>query len=201
MYNQDNSYYIKMNNDPYQYQHPHNSNSKRCCCICPPCPPIPPGTCTCCFSGELVNNGDMESFTNNIPTGWTSTTPTQISQVTAQGSVHSGNSSVQIENAGILTQTISGITAGCAYEFSFFALGQGAQVGLMATVNFVTLGGDVLGGIIAIRQQDIPTDNRNFAYYKIFTTEAPVGVTGARIDFAVTANGEQSLIIDDVSLG
>ncbi|HKL94015.1 MAG TPA: hypothetical protein VJZ69_01880 [Clostridia bacterium] len=150
--------------------------------------------------GEIVLNGGMEQFTDNVPTNWATTTPTAISEEDAQGRVHSGESSVNIGDGGILTQTILGINAGCYYDFSFFARGEGAQVGLIATVTFLTMGGDVPGGTISIRQQDIPTDNRNFAYYRISTTQAPVGVTGVRISFAVTADGEQSLDLDDVSL-
>ncbi len=98
-----------------------------------------------------------------------------------------------------MTQTVTPINAGCFYEFSFFARGEGSQVGFTATVNFLTPGGDVLGGTITVRQQDLPNDVRNFAFYQITTTAAPAGVTGARIDFTVTANGAQLLDLDDVS--
>lgn len=143
----------------------------------------------------------MESFTDDIPTGWTSITPTKISKVTQQGRVHSGSSAVNLEDGAILTKTITGITANCFYAFSFFARGEGAQVGLTATVNFLTPSGDVLGGSVTVRQQDMTNDNRDFAYYRVITIAAPTGVTGARIDFLVSANGEQSMDLDDVSFG
>ncbi len=162
-------------------------------------PPGPPGQCPCPSTGELVMNGDMEDFTDDLPDKWTSITPSAISQEDAQGRVHSGDSSVNIKDGGVLTQVITEINPECFYEFSFFARGEGEQVGLTATINFLTPEGDVLGGIITIRQQDIPTDNRNFAYYKIVTAQAPEDATGARIDFVVTANGQQSLDLDDVS--
>jgi len=141
----------------------------------------------------------MELFTENIPTGWTSTTPTAISQVTLQGRVHSGDSSVNIEDDGILTQVIMDINPGCFYEFSFFAHGEGSQVGITATVNFLAPGGDVLGGMIVINQMDLSDSDRSFGYYRIITTEAPNDATGVRIDFAVDAEGGQSADIDDVS--
>ncbi len=159
----------------------------------------PAGEDSCPFAGNLVFNGDMELFTGNIPTGWTSTTPTEIGEMNAPGRVHTGEASVNIGNGDVLTQEISGINPGCMYEFSFFARGEGLQVGVIAIVNFLTPGGDVLGAIINVRQEDLPTDNRNFSYYRVFTTPAPINVTGVRIDFNVTAESEQSLDLDDVS--
>lgn len=176
----------------------------RCSIIYPPCP-CPPCPCptTCQQSGELVQNGGMEAFTGTVPTKWTSTTPTLISPVTQQGRVHSGNSSVNLKDTAVLTQTISTISPGCFYEFSFFAHGEGAQVAFTATINFITSSGDVLGGSITVRQQDVPNSNRDFGYYRIITTiAAPNNAIGARIDFTVTAGqGQQSLDIDDVSFG
>lgn len=147
----------------------------------------------------MVVNGGMELFTENIPTGWSSSTPAAIAQETAQGRVHSGASAVAISNDGILTQEILGINPGCFYEFSFFARGEGAQVGFTATVTFHTPGGDVPGAAITVRQQDVPNDNRNFSYYRVFTGAAPAGATSATIRFTVTAQGQQSLDLDDVS--
>lgn len=160
------------------------------------------GVNECPFLGELVVNRDMESFTDNIPTGWTTTTPLLIAQNTAQGRVHTGSSSVNIEDGGILTQNIMGVfNPGCFYEFSFFARGEGAQVSFTATLNFLTPGGDVLGAEIFVRDQDLPDDNRNFTYYRAYTTAAPIGTTGVRIDFEVEAQGQQSMDLDDVSFG
>lgn len=141
-------------------------------------------------------------FTANIPTGWTTITSVKISQVTQQGRVHSGNSAVNLKDGAILTKTVTGIHVGCFYEFSFFAHGEGAKVGLTATVNFLTPGGDVLGASITIMQQDMPNSDREFGYYRVITTiAAPAGVTGARIDFLVSADGGQSMDLDDVSFG
>jgi hypothetical protein len=144
-------------------------------------------------------NGGMEVFSANVPTGWNSTTPAEISQETAQGRVHSGSSAVNIGGDGILTQDIPLISPGCYYEFSFFARGQGAQVGLTAAVTFLTPGGTVPGASIVVRMMDIPTDNREFAYYRVLTDAAPVGVTLARLSFSVTTQDSQSLDLDDVS--
>jgi hypothetical protein len=149
----------------------------------------------------MVMNGGMEAFTGNIPTGWTSATPDEISRVTAQGRVHSGTSAVNMEDGGILTQNITGIQPLCYYEFSFFAHAEGARVGLTATVNFLTPGGDVVGGSITVRERDMPNANREFGYYRLYTIAAPADVTGVRIDFSVVAAGNQSVDIDDVSFG
>ncbi|NNJ33006.1 hypothetical protein G9470_24935 [Bacteroides xylanolyticus] len=143
----------------------------------------------------------MELFTGTVPTDWTANNTTLVSQTTAQGTVHSGNSAVDLLDGAVLSQTITPITAGCFYEFSFFAQGSGAQVGLTAAITFTTSGPDVPGGTITIRQQDLVNSNREFAYFRIFTIAAPANVLGATISFSVTANGQQSLILDDVSFG
>lgn len=155
--------------------------------------------CPCVAAGELLVNGGMESFTGNVPTGWTTTTPNNISQVTQQGRVHSGNSSVNLTNGANLRQVVP-VNAGCFYELSFFAHGEGAQVGLVATVNFITPPNTKTTGLtITVRQQDIPNSNRAFGYYRGFTIAVPAGATTAEILFTVTANGGQSLDLDDVS--
>ncbi len=51
-----------------------------------------------------------------------------------------------------------------------------------------------------VRNQDITNSNRDFAYYRLITTQAPVGTTAIKIEFIVEANGNQSLDLDDVSL-
>ena len=51
-----------------------------------------------------------------------------------------------------------------------------------------------------VRSQDMTNSNRDFAYYRLITSEASVGTTGIRIEFIVNANGNQSLDLDDVSL-
>lgn len=162
----------------------------------------PTGNCTCsCISrGELVVNGGMEEVIDNKPTGWLFTNPDNIKSENSQGRVHSGNWSVNIGDNSTLSQVINNIEPGCFYELSFFARGEGAQVSLNANVIFITNSGDILGGNIIVRDQDITNSNRDFAYYRLVTQEAPNGTTGIRIEFTVNANGNQSLDLDDVSL-
>ena len=168
----------------------------------------PTGPQICPRTGEMVLNGGMEDFPDTgagdpaVPDSWTSITPTLVFQETASGAVHSGNSAVRLRDTAVLTQIIAGINAGCYYEFSFFAQGSSAQVGFTATVYFEVPGPDVLGGTITVRKNDIVNSSNSFAFFRIFTTQAPVGVTAARIDFVIDANAStQSLIVDDVSFG
>ena len=165
-------------------------------------PTGPQGTCQCrCQSrGELVVNGGMELITDSKPTNWLFTNPNQIHSEDSSGRVHSGNYSVNLKNGAVLSQTINNISSECFYQLSFFARGEGAQVGLVATVTFVTNDGPVSAGSITVRQQDITNDNREFAYYRLITSLAPVDTTAITISFAVTANGNQSLDLDDISL-
>lgn len=53
--------------------------------------------------------------------------------------------------------------------------------------------------VITVRQQDMTNSNRDFAYYRGMTQAAPAGTVKARIEFTVTANGGQSMDLDDVS--
>ncbi len=141
----------------------------------------------------------MELFTDDIPNGWITTTPDDISEITLQGRVHSGNSSVNLTDGADLSQTIP-ISEGCFYELSFFAHGEGAQVGLEATVTFLILTDtEVLGLQINVNPQDSSNSNRTFGFYRGITIQAPIGTVGAEIKFAVTAEGNQSLDLDDVS--
>ena len=147
----------------------------------------------------MVVNGGMETFTNNIPQGWTTTTSTKVSKVTQQGRVHSGNASVNLAGGGALRQDVP-ITGGCYYEFSFFARVEGTQAEVDATVTFTNGQGLSVNGLtIHVRDQDIPNDNRGFAYYRGITTLAPSNATAAKIQFVVIAGGGQSLDLDDVS--
>ena len=164
-------------------------------------PTGPTGTCTCpCSSrGELAINGVMESFNENIPTGWSTTTPNAISKESQQGRVHSGNYSVNLNNGANLRQDIP-ITGGCYFDFSFFAHGEGTQVSVTATVTFTNPQGlSALGLAITVNGQDLLNDNREFGYYRGITTLAPANATNARIEFIVTTTGTQSLDLDDVS--
>ncbi len=164
-------------------------------------PTGPTGTCVCpCRStGEMVLNGGMEQFTDSVPTNWNTNDAQRISRVTAQGRVHTGSSAVNLTNGGELWQDIR-ITGGCYFDFSFFARGEGAQVAIEATVTFMNAQGDSQNGLtISIHSQNLTNDNREFAYYRGITGQAPAGATMARVRFAVTANGGQSADLDDVS--
>ena len=142
----------------------------------------------------------MENRDDDKPTNWTFTNPDGITSVNAQGRVHSGNWAVNIEDDSAIEQTIPVTACGCYYILSFFARGEGSQVGLTATVTFQTTTGPVSGGTITVRQQDITNSNRDFAFYQLITTAAPCNTTGITIKFLVEAEGKQSLDLDDVSL-
>jgi hypothetical protein len=137
----------------------------------------------------------MELFTGDTPTDWTTTTPSLVAKDNATGRVHTGEASVAMRDGADLSQIVP-VHEGCFYELSFFAHGNGAQVGLTATVTFIAGG---LGLTISIRQQDLPNSARNFGFYKGITLLAPAGATMAEIKFAVTAAGNQFLNLDDVS--
>lgn len=142
----------------------------------------------------------MENRTNNKPSNWDFVNPDNIKSEDSQGRVHSGNWSVNLGDSTTLSQTLNNVEGGCFYELSFFARGEGVKVGLTANVIFITTTGNVLGGTIMVRQQDITNENRDFAYYRVITTAAPMNTTAIKIEFNVNANGEQSLDLDDVSL-
>ena len=142
----------------------------------------------------------MENSSNDKPLNWTFTNPDGVTSVNIQGRVHSGNWAVNIEDASAIEQTIPVTTGGCYYILSFFARGEGSQVGLTASVVFQTTTGHINGGIIDIRQQDIVNSNRSFAFYQIVTSASPDNTTAITIKFLVNADGEQSLDLDDVSL-
>jgi len=153
-------------------------------------------------TGELAANGGMEVFTNGVPNGWTTTTPTLVSQQTDSGLVHSGSSAVNLAKGAILTQVIPVAAAACYYKFSFFANASAEGAGIVATVTFETPGGDVAGGSITVRDTDIVNSRDNFAYYRMVTLASPLTATAARIRFAIPAGtGGQSINLDDVSFG
>ena len=160
----------------------------------------PPGMCICnCESkGELLINGDMEEFSANIPSYWSTDTRELISRTEKQGRIHSGNFAVNMRNNAVLSQTVY-INEGCFYELSFFGHGEGALVAVYATVTFITPTNNNLGLQIIINQQDLPNANRDFGFYRGITTKAPKDAYAAEIKFAVVANGNQSLDLDDVS--
>ena len=147
----------------------------------------------------MTTNGGMEQFQNGVPVGWSTSDPKKVAQVTAQGRVHTGESAVNLTDGGDLFQDIR-ITGGCWFDFSFFARGEGAQVSVEATVTFRNDQGMSQTGLtIFVRKQDMPNDNRNFAYYRNITAQAPAGATTARLRFVVSAEGGQSMDLDDVS--
>jgi len=149
-------------------------------------------------TGELIENGGMELFTQNIPTGWTTTTPERVSQDTARGHIHSGNSSVALANGADLSQIVP-VNGGCFYELAFFGHGEGALVGVTATVTFISAEADTVGLRITVNPQDVPTGNRSFQFYRGITTAAPLDAEDAKISFSVTSTGGQYLDLDDVS--
>lgn len=142
----------------------------------------------------------METRTNNKPSNWTFTNSNGITSINSQGRVHSGSWSVNIKDKSAIEQTIPVTEGGCFYHLSFFVRGEGSQVGLTATVVFETTTGPVTGGTITVRQQDITSSNRDFAFYQLITSASPQNTTGITVKFLVNAEGEQSLDLDDVSL-
>ena len=164
-------------------------------------PTGPTGSCTCsCRSqGELVVNGGMESFTGTVPTSWTANNKNLVSIVGQQGRVHSGSLAANLNNGAVLYQDIA-VNAGCYHRFSFFARGEGSQVGVTAKVIYLNAQDQPTQGLlIQVRQQDMVASNRVFAYYQGITIAAPAGTVKARIEFDVSADGGQSMDLDDVS--
>lgn len=141
----------------------------------------------------------MEAFTGTVPTGWTANNANLVSKVELQGRVHSGNRAANLENGAVLYQEIP-VEAGCYHVLSFFARGEGSQVGVTARVIYLNAQNQPTQALlITVRQQDMVNSNRVFAHYQGITTAAPAGTVRARIEFAVSANGNQSMDLDDVS--
>lgn len=161
--------------------------------------PIGVCQCSCRFSGEVLKNGNMETFTGNLPTFWKTDNVNLLHRVASQGNVHSGNSAIEINDEGNLYQDVA-ISEECFYRFSFFARGIGENVRFCATITFMNDKGlEVCGLMIMVREQDLVNSNRSYAYFNGITTRAPAGTTYARIAFNVSAPGTQRLNIDDVS--
>lgn len=147
----------------------------------------------------MATNGGMELLTNDVPTGWTANNKTLVSSTDQQGRVHSGNRAVNLEDGAVLYQDVP-VEAGCFHTLSFFARGEGSQVGFTAKVIYLNAQNQPTQGLlIQVRQQDLVNSNRSFAYYRGITSAAPAGTVKARIEFTVTANGGQSMDLDDVS--
>lgn len=60
---------------------------------------------------------------------------------------------------------------------SFFARGEGNQVGLAANATFEITIGSVNAGTVTVREQDITNSNRDFAFYQLITSLVPSNVT------------------------
>lgn len=147
----------------------------------------------------MIVNGGMELFSGRVPSNWNANDAQRISQVTAQGRVHTGTSAVNIADGGVLWQDVP-INGGCYHDFSFFARGEGTQMAVEASVTFQNQQGNQETGLmISIASQNLSNDNREFAYYRGITRRAPEWATFARVQFAVTASGTQSVDLDDVS--
>lgn len=155
--------------------------------------------CSCRSKGEMAVNGGMEAFTDGIPTGWRANDRRLVSKVGQQGRVHSGDWAVHLADGAVLCQDIA-TEAGCFHQLSFFARGEGSQVGVMARVFYLDAQDQPTQGLlIQVRQQDMTNSNREFAYYRGITSAAPAGTVKARIEFIVNANGGQGMDLDDVS--
>ena len=164
-------------------------------------PTGPAGECRCCCrsQGEMAVNGGMEAIADCVPGGWTANDEELVEPVTQQGRVHSGSWAVNLANGAVFYQDIA-VEAGCFYQLSFFARGEGSQVGVVARVIYYNAQNQPTQALlIQVRKQDMVNSNRVFAYYQGITAAAPVDTVRARIEFAVTADGGQSMDLDDVS--
>lgn len=147
----------------------------------------------------MMINGGMEQFTYHVPTGWTINNKELVSQVVQQGRVHSGNSAVNLEDGAVLSQEVPA-EAGCFHRLSFFARGEGSQVGFTAKVFYLNAQNQATQGLsIQVRQQDLIASNRVFAFFQGITTAAPAGTVKARIEFTVNTASGQTMDLDDVS--
>ena len=162
-------------------------------------PTGPTGTYESVQSGELVTNGTMEAFVDNLPSNWVSTTADNVSQVVTSIRVHTGASSVNMTNSANLTQTIN-IDGNSFYNFSFFAHANNVTTSLIARVIFIADGVETTGLEINLAAGSIPNSDSQFGYYRGVTIESPSGATQARIEFVVGEGESQSVDIDDVSL-
>ena len=153
----------------------------------------------CASLGEQILNGGMEDFIGDLPVSWNSTTPISIESVDQAGRVHSGNLSVNMQDGSDLYQDVD-IKVGCYYILSFFAHGEGQQIGLRATITFLDdQNNQLLTNQLIVREQDLINSNRSFGYFRLVSGAAPSGAVKARVAFYVVAGGGQSMDLDDVS--
>lgn len=147
----------------------------------------------------MVINGGMEAFTEEVPTGWTINERRLVSPMNLQGRVHSGSNAVNLQDGAILHQEVA-VEAGCYHELSFYARGEGNQVGLTARVTYLdTQDQPSQALLIQVRPLDLVSDARVFAHYQGLTTIAPTNTVKARIEISVNAAENQSMDLDDVS--
>ena len=151
----------------------------------------------------MAVNGGMEAFTGSVPTGWTANDDSLVSRVGLQGRVHSGNWAVNLADEAVLFQEIA-VEAGCFHQLSFFARGEGSQVGVTARVLYLNAQDQPTQALlIQVRQQDMVNSNRVFAHYQGITSAAPAGTgrglrryggTAARVNrAAVVPRGKESV--------
>ena len=131
----------------------------------------------------------MEDFIDDLPVSWNSTTPVSIESVDQAGRVHSGNLSVNMQDGSDLYQDVD-IKVGCYYVLSFFAHGEGQQIGLRATITFLDdQNNQLLTNQLIVREQDLINSNRSFGYFRLVSGAAPSGAVKARVAFYVVAGG------------
>ena len=122
-----------------------------------------------------------------------------MSGTSQQGRVHSGDWAVHLADNAVLYQVVDA-EAGCFHQLSFFARGEGSQVGVTARVIYLNAQNQPTQGLlIRVRKQDMVNSNRVFAHYQGITGAAPAGTVKARIEFTVNADGGQGMDLDDVS--
>jgi len=162
--------------------------------------PGAPGKCDCKPFGEMLENGTMESFRGNVPTGWETDAIDLMMQITDSGGVHSGESAVGMQDGAYLNQEVFDIQEDLYYELSFFAHSEGENAGVTANIYFITEDGDeVPAGEIVVRKRDIPDEKGVFSYYKVITSQTPADVECVRVTFEAAANANELLVLDDVS--
>ncbi|HWQ41352.1 MAG TPA: collagen-like protein [Desulfosporosinus sp.] len=146
-------------------------------------------------SGELVTNGGMETFTDGVPNGWSTTTPGLVAQNTDGGTIYSGDSTVSIAAGGTLSQTVL-VLPGLFYTLGFNAMSFGSA-GFTATVTFNP--GAIPGAAIAILNGNSSVSA--YSYYSVITSAAPISAVSATITFTVDAAASSPLLVDAVSFG
>jgi len=141
----------------------------------------------------------MERFTAGVPNDWLINDTRRVYITGQQGRVHTGNWAVHLMDGAILHQDIP-VESGCFHRLSFFARGEGSQVGVCARVIYLDAQEQpTLGLLIQVRKQDMGTSNRIFTHYEGISSIAPEGTVKARIEFTVCADGEQGMDLDNVS--